>query len=284
MKQRIAFLFLGLLLVIPSIWFLATVRKTAVIQERLGYKPRFEVLYFSCLDYRLLLSELLFYNTTFYYGAIVDKENQKTDYRMLLQYVDTATRLNPYNIDAYYFGQATLAWDAGLVKEMNWILKRGVMKRSWDFYLPLFVGFNYSYFLNDYDGAAEYIAMAARLSPQNEFLTTLASRYYYQANKTDQAIGYLKMVLAGTNRETLRKAIMTRITALETISLLEQATIKFEDKTGRMPQDLSELVAAQILKRIPPDPYGGTFFIDRNDGRIKTTSKMTYMGARNERH
>jgi tetratricopeptide (TPR) repeat protein len=274
MKRMVA-LVLGLLLVIPSVLYLAPIRKATLPQVRLGYKPRFEVLYFTCLDYRLLLSELYFFDTVFYYGSLIEKAEQKPDYRMLVQYVDTATRLNPYNIDSYYFGQAILTWDAGLVKEMNWILQRGVKKRTWDFYIPFFLGFNYSYFLNDYDTAAEYTAQAARLNPNAEYLTTLASRMYYEANKTDQAISYLQVMLAGARNEGLRKSIITRITALESISLLEKAAKTYEAKTGRPLKLLSELVRARVLKAIPPDPYGGEFYLDQRDGRIKTTSKMS---------
>ena len=271
---------LGLCLMIPSLWHLSTSRKLALAQERLHYKPSYEALYFSSLDHQLLMSELLFFEASFYYGAIAAKKKQKPDNAMLLQYLDTATRLNPYNIDAHYFGQAILTWDAGMVKEMNAILERGVEKRSWDFYLPFFLGFNYSYFLNNYEKAAEYTAIAARRNPQAGFLPTLASRLYYEADKTDQAISYLKVVLAGSNNEMLRRSLVTRLTALESIAFLEKAAKEFKSRTGRSPRELSELVVARILKAIPPDPYGGTFYLDNRDGRVKTTSKMSTSGAK----
>lgn len=274
--KRFFCLGIGLLILIPSLLSLSTLRKSISVPERLGYKPTFEVVYFTSLEYRYLLSELLFYDAVFYYGSIVDKPSQRPDYLMIANYVDTATRLNAFNIDAYYFGQAILTWDAGMVKDMNVILERGVKRRTWDFYLPFFLGFNYAYFLNDYASAAPYTEIASKLNPQMTFLPNFVSRLYYQADKTERAIQYLKVVYQGTFNQSVRKETMLRISALETIQLLERAVQKYRNKTGYLPAELTDLIGAGILKKIPLDPYGGIFYYDRSDARIKTTSKMAF--------
>lgn len=281
--KRLVALGIGLLLLVPSLLALTALRKATPVPERLGYQPSFEVAYFTSLEYRYLLSELLFYDAVFYYGTILEKR-QAPDYCMLVKYVDQATRLNAYNIDAYYFGQAILTWDAGLVREMNHILERGAKKRTWDFYLPFFLGFNNSYFLKDYPKAAKYMGQAAKLNPKMGFLPNLVGRFYYEANRTEQAIDYLKVVHQGTFNDKVRSGIETRITALETILLLERAAQRYQAKTGQPPAQLSDLVQGGILKAIPPDPYGGTFYYDRSDGRIKTTSKLASQGAAHDRH
>jgi len=164
------------------------------------------------------------------------------------------------------------------------MLKRGFKARNWDFYLPFFAGFNYSYFLNDPGPAAEYMAEAARLNPRATYLPTLAGRLYHQANKTDLAIRYLKVVYEGTINEAIRKDIHVRIGALEASAFLDDAVKKFEAQKGHPPADISDLVKGNILKGIPPDPYGGQFYIDRSDGRVKTTSNMAFPRRTNERH
>jgi tetratricopeptide (TPR) repeat protein len=281
--KRLVCLILGLMLLVPSFTALTDLRRTTPPAERLGYLPSFEVAYFSSLEYRQLISELLFFNATFYYGAIMDKPGERPDYTRVWKYVNTSTRLNPYNIDSYYFGQAILTWDAGMVREMNAILGAGESKRTWDFYLPFFLGFNYSYFMNDYDRAARYMARAAELNPESAFLIPLAGRLFYQADKTDLAIQYLTLMYRGVKNEAIQKSLRVRIDALERIALLEKAVKRFEAATGHPPRQLTDLLRPGILKKIPADPYGGEFYFDLRDKRVKTTSNLAAPGARNER-
>ena len=274
----------GLILLVPSHAALTKYRKHTPPEERLGFIPSFEVAYFSSLEYRLLVSELIFYDATFYFGAIVDKPEEKPDYGRIWKYVNTSVRLNPYNIDPYYFGQAILTWDAGMVREMNAMLEKGASKRNWDFYLPFFLGFNYSYFSNDYDKAARYMAKAAELNPDAGFLIPLAGRLFYQADKTDWAVQYLSMMLKGVKNDAIKKSLGIRIEALARIAFLEKGVRHFASLNGRPPRKLDELLSAGILKKIPADPYGGQFYFDPRDNKIKTTSNLAAPGARNEPH
>lgn len=282
--KRLAALAVGLLILVPTLVSLTSLRKAAPPPVRLGYQPSFEVTYLSSLEYRYLLSQVLVYDAIFYYGAMLERPTERPDYLALVRYLDYATRLNGYNIDAYYFGQAVLTWEVGMVRDMNVILERGVKKRTWDFYPPFFLGFNHLYFLHDARAAAPYMELAAKLNPQAGYLPTLVGRLYYQANRTEQAISYLKVVYEGTFNPALRRQILIRIQALESIKLLEDAVKRFEAQTGHPPLELADLVTARILKGIPPDPYGGRFYYDRSDGRIKTSSKLAAKGADHERH
>lgn len=278
--KRLACLGIGLLLLFPSLLSLTRLRESAPPPERIGYRPSFEVTYFTSLEFRYLLSELLFYDAVFYYGSMLERPKERPDYVMLGRYIDSATRLNAYNIDAYYFGQAIITWEGGMVRDMNVILERGAKRRNWDYYLPFFLGFNNAYFLNDRETAAKYYAQAARLNPRQSFLPNLVGRLYYEANKTDQAIEYLKIVARGTFNDAVRRSLETRIATLEAIRFLEGAVRRYERKNGRLPADISDLVSGGVLKAIPPDPYGGHFYYDRGDGRIKTTSKMAFQEPR----
>lgn len=277
--KRLAVVCISLIVMLSAQISLSPLRKKAQPAERLGHIPSFEVSYFSSMEYRLLVSQLLFYDAIFYYGDLMDKPEQKMDYRKIYQYVATSVRLNSYNIDTYYFGQAVLTWDARMVKEMNGILQMGVPKRNWDFYLPFFLGFNYSYFMNDYEKAGYYTAMAAKLCPQMPFLSTLAGKLYYQADKTDMAIEYLTTIYNGAKSESVKKGLLTRIKALEAIALLEKRVEAFKNRHGRNPRDLSELVRMGVIKGVPADPYGGEFYFDRHEGRVKTTSNLANPGS-----
>jgi hypothetical protein len=269
------------------LWFTTLIPLTALRQirppaERLGFIPSPEVTYFASLEYRQLFSELLFFNTIFYYGAVFDSKEHPPDYKRIYQFLDTATRLNPYNSDCYHFGQAILTWDGGMIKEVNGLLMRGAKKRHWDFYLPFFLGFNHAFFLKDPVNGARFMAEAARLNPEATHFPTLASRLYYQGDQTDLAISYLKTVYKGTRTEAVRKGIRIRIEALERIAFLERSVDEYGRRHGRPPGELEELVRSGMLRSIPPDPYGGSFYLDQRDGRIKTTSNLANPGAKHE--
>ncbi|CAG1015743.1 hypothetical protein ANAEL_05348 [Anaerolineales bacterium] len=277
MKRRLALLS-GVALCLLTLVPLTQIRRAQPPAERLGYIPSPEVTYITSMDHQLLVSQLLFYSTIFYYGAMIERPDLRPDFRSIYAYLDTSTRLNPYNIDSYYFAQAVLTWDGGMVKEVNELLERGAKKRQVDFYLPLFLGFNHSYFLNNYEKAAQYYAQAAQINPQDTYLATLSARLLYQADKTHQAIAYLESIYRGTSNESVRKTIRVRIDALQRISLLERAVAMFRERTGHDPETIDDLVSGGILKGIPPDPYGGKFFFDKGDRRIKTTSKLAFGG------
>jgi tetratricopeptide (TPR) repeat protein len=259
---------------LSSLIFLTDARKNTPPAERLGYIPSFEVAFFSSLEYRFLISELLFYDAVFYYGTVMDKPGERPEYSRIFKYADTSTRLNPYNIDSYYFSQAILTWDAGMVNQMNSILQRGVLKRKWDFFPPYFLGFNCAYFLNDYENAAKYLSLAAKLNPKADFLPSLVGRLYYQANKTEFAIEYLKTIYRGAKNSSVNKSLQIRIDALERIAFLENAVKIHLARLGRLPADINDLVKSGIIKSIPEDPYGGRFYIDKQEGRVKTTSNL----------
>ena len=277
--RRFALLAAGLLVWLAALIPLTSMRKARPPAERLGYIPSPEVAYFTSLEHKQLVSELLFFRSIFYYGAATELPGEHPDYQRIYKFLDTSTRLNPYNIDSYYFGQAILAWDGGMVREMNGLLERGARKRTWDFYLPFFLGFNYSYFLHDLVKGAEYTARAAKINSEIDYLPTLASRFYYQANMTDLAIAYLKTIYKGAKNEAVRKNVLTRIDALEAIAFLEKSVRSYERKYGHRPSRIIDMVEVGMLKRIPSDPYGGKFYIDPGDGRIKTTSNLASPGG-----
>ena len=145
--------------------------------------------------------------------------------------------------------------------------------RTWDWQLPFFYGFNQFYFLNRPREAAVYLQKAYQLNPENEFLPTLIARLYYQADATEVAIEFLEEMIRNSKSEKLRQWMTIRLEALRIVAFLEDALDSYEQRFQRRPQNLEALVADGIIKAIPPDPYGGTFYLDER-GRVRTTSKF----------
>ena len=248
------------------------------VMEKIGYIPDYRVLRFISADHQALAGASLVLKAMFYFGSLQEKSinNLRTppDYLSMYQAIYTGLKLDPYNMDAYYFAQAFMVWDAGRAKEANALLDFGMKYRTWDFMLPFFAGFNSAYFLKDYAKAAEYYKKAGELSGA-ELYTNLAGRYLWQSGRTGQAIAYLTMMEKGAGNEAVRKSFRTRLQAFQEVRRIELARDRFRDAQGRVPESVEELLRSGLLTPPPRDPYGGRFYLEA-DGQVATTSKFTY--------
>ncbi len=227
------------------------------------------------------MAELLFTKLMFYNEEKKEYEGKNAEPDLILKVIDTATKLDPYNMDCYYFAQALLSDNAAYIKPLNKILLRGMKYRKHDFYLPWFIGVNYYFTLTDPAKAAPFFAETARRKPNSRLFSTLASRVFYEGGMTEQAIVFLKSILSEIHYPALRNKIKIRLQALETVLFLQNAVKIYKKKMHQQPRNLSDLVKAGILKSIPPDPYGGTFYLTQS-GHIYTTSKFTYRKKEDE--
>ncbi|MEK6544990.1 MAG: hypothetical protein AABZ28_00455 [Nitrospinota bacterium] len=239
--------------------------------EPLLYLPPEEVLQIVSLDYKNLVSELLFFRAIVYFGDKLETRIMP-NWHWIHKALDASTYLDPYNIDSYYFAEAALAWDAKMPKEANKILERGAKFRNWDWYIPFFIGFNSFYFLKDNKEAAKWFSEAAKI---NKEVAPIAAKFYYKVNEIAFAIAFLKKMYEDAQNENVRRSISIRLDALEKISLLEKAVTNYKGKFNRLPENLDDLIKEGILGKIPDDPYGGKFFLDK-DSSIKTTSNLNF--------
>jgi len=250
--------------------------------EKLGYTPHGKFYKVILGEFRWFMGEYLSLKSIMYYGGkvnfIAKGQLGKVEYYNLYRTISTAILLNPYNEDAYYFAQAAFTWDVGQVRAVNRLLKYVMKYRTWDFKIPFFLGFNYAYFLKDYKKAAYYYKIASKLTGSPLF-TNLAARYFYEGGETKLGIGYLETMIKITHNDRIKKIYEIRLKALEGIYRIEQALKAFEKRFHRKPDSIEVLVEAGFLKKIPKDPYGGRYYIDRN-GEIKTTSNLAFKKGR----
>ena len=220
-----------------------------------------------------LLSDFLFLKTATYIGGKSAPSLGEADWQFVFRSLDVVTDLDPYFVDPYMLGEGLLAWDAEQPELANQLLIKGTKYRTDDWRLPFFIGFNHFYFLKDYETAAGHIMTAAQLPGSPAYLKTLGARLAYYGGKSKTALLFLQEILAETNDPLLRKYLSKRLTALERAVLIEEAVEKFKAQQGRVPNPLSELVAAGYLAELPIDPYGGKWGLLEN-GRVFSTSRF----------
>jgi hypothetical protein len=256
--------------------------KNRPVAVKLGYIPSAEVLRVAVGDQKLLVAHLAVVKVLVYYGTLIENLKNKivlpAEYHNMYTTLQTAVKLDPYNMDSYYFSEGAFTWEVGRAKEVNLMLDYGMEYRTWDYLLPFFAGFNAAYFLKQYESAARYMKRAAELSG-NPLFTNLAARYYYESDKSQLGISFLEMMEKGARDENVRRLYRLRRTALQAVMHIQAAVSQFKEQNGRLPERIEELIERGILRRLPEDPYGGTFYLD-NKGTVRTTSKFAAGGQK----
>jgi tetratricopeptide (TPR) repeat protein len=256
--------------------------KERAVAVKLGYTPVAEALKMTSADHRYALAGWTVLKVLFYYGTTIDKAREHVvvspEYYNMYKTLETVVKLDPYNMDAYYFAESAFTWELGRISDVNRMLDYGMKYRTWDWYLPFFAGFNEAYFLKDYAKAGRYMQKAAEISGDPLF-TRLASRYFYESGRTQLGLAFLDTVIKSTRDRQVREVYLLRRQALAAVQEIEAAIHKFQKLFARDPQTIAELVAVNILEAIPEDPYGGDFYIDQQ-GKVRSTSKFAFLPGR----
>lgn len=275
-----AILLLGLacygLLILPF----STYMRNKPIEEKLGYVPSIKLLKPLSADQKELVGASLVMKVLMYFGGIVAEVeagrmiSEPPDLQGMSRILHGAVQLDPYNMDAYYFAQGFLTWDARQFKVANNLLEYGMKYRTWDWYLPFFAGFNSAYFLKDYTKAAAYYKRAGELSG-SDLHKSLAGRYLQESGQTDLAIAYLSAMEKGEKNSAMKKNYQVRLAAFKEVRRIELARDRFAQEKDAMPQSVEQLQQTGYLQPAPVDPYGGRFYLDPS-GKVATTSKFAF--------
>lgn len=258
-----------------------TYLKQKPVEEKLGYLPSTNLLRYASADHKELTGALLVMKVIIYFGGIIVKQQDKVivqppDYPRMSGILHGAVKLDPYNMDAYYFAQSFLTWDAKQYKLANALLDYGMKYRTWDWMLPFFAGFNSAYFLKDFAAAAEYYKRAAEITG-GELNINLAGRYMQESGQTELAISYLSAMEKNERNQAVRKNYQIRLQAFREVRRIELAQDRYKNATGRPPETLDVLISTGYLLPPPVDPYGGEFYLEAT-GKVTTTSKFAFAG------
>ena len=257
--------------------------KQKPIEEKLGYLPSTNVLRYLSADHKELVGASLVMKVIMYFGGIADKQQanvivQPPDYARMSGILHGAVKLDPYNMDAYYFAQSFLTWEVKQYKHANDLLDYGMKYRTWDWMLPFFAGFNSAYFIKDYKKASEYYRRSGELTG-SELHFSLAGRYMQEAGQTDLAIAYLSAMEKNERNPAVKKNYQIRLAAFSEVRRIELARDRYKEAKGQLPTTVEQLSQGGFLSPVPSDPYGGQFYLEA-DGKVATTSKFAFAGAK----
>lgn len=271
---------IGLISYIAVIGPFTSYMRNKPIEEKLGYVPSIKFLKPMSVDQKDFVGASLVMKALMYFGNTIGKANdgrtitEPPDLQGMSRLLHGAVQLDPYNMDAYYFAQGFLTWDAHQFQVANDLLEYGMKYRTWDWYLPFFAGFNSAYFLKDYKKAAEFYKTAGDLSGKVLF-KSLAGRYLQESGQTELAIAYLTGMMKTARNQSVKQTYQVRLQAFQEVQRIERARDMLL-KSGRVKSiSIETLLSSGLLNPPPVDPYGGRFYLDQ-DGKVMTTSKFAF--------
>jgi tetratricopeptide (TPR) repeat protein len=224
----------------------------------------------AALGHRTFVSDLYWLSTVQYIG---DSKADQRGWNNLLPLAELVTDLDPRHGYAYQTAGIVLS-AAGHLDESDAILRKGLEKGPPYWTFPYYLAFNYWFYRGDFATAAKYAEIAAKKPGASPNISHLAVSLASKSGSPEDAIVLLDELrgtvkdetTAGRLDEQLKLAILER-----DAQQLERAAAALEKQRGWPIASLQELVFAQLVSAIPPDPFGGTYFWDSAEKKVHSS-------------
>jgi len=273
----------GILPVVLIVWgfvgaYLLQLSLDRAGENRMREKAIAEMAYFpsgrfvqeAAIEYQGLAADLVWLRAIQYYGYHLMSDRK---YDWLGHVFDILVSLDPGFIGAYHFGAITLAWDAHKPHEAVDFLTDGMKANPMNWQIPFDAGFICYMVLRDYDRASTFFEVASKMPNAWFMLARWAAIAKAKAGDFRTAREMWLDILKGTENRALKALVVRQLKNLiteEAIDTLQKAAQRFQENKRRPPVDLSELVDAGYIERIPEEPYGGQFVL--RNGKVTTTT------------
>lgn len=225
--------------------------------------PRFAQVLTAAGD-RYLAADLSAFRALVASTERMDREN----YRILGIVQSDVAWLNPAHEDNYYIAAAILPWN-GEFEAAQYVLQQASKARPFDWQPAFYYAFNAWHFRRNTREGAEWLKIAAEqaLDEGERFqLQQLAAQWAGNTQDRAFAIRLHKAMARETRHKGFAAFLEKRATRLENLLRIEEAIARYEERTGRSPLDMGELVALRLLAEVPRDPFAMQYVIGR-DGK-----------------
>ncbi|HVP56478.1 MAG TPA: hypothetical protein VMU02_00140 [bacterium] len=244
------------------------------VVEELTYFPSGRFLELADLGFGALIADGMWLRGIQYYGA-----HHKSDkaYPLAEHIFSTITDLDPEFISAYRFGGIVLSEDVGATGAAIDLLKKGIRSNPGRWELPFDLGFIYFVDCNDCAKAARYFSLASRMDNPPEITKRFTAFAFRKAGKTEVARALWQQLYDSTGNRVIKDAAAAAIKNIDldtTVQQLSALVERFRQNSGRYPAEISDLVRAGLARRIPEDPFGGSYLIDGETHHVLSTSRV----------
>lgn len=248
-------------------------RPNATLQQML-YITSPKLLKRLSLGYDGLLADIYWTRAVQYFGGTYSHGGG--NYQLLWPLLNITTQLDPHLIPAYEFGETFLVakppQGAGDPDKAIKLVRHGIENNPGDWHLYYDLAFIY-YDLKDYRNAAEGFLRGSQLPDAHPFLKIMAAQMAQHGGDLQTA----RMMWSETYRTTHDKMIQANAAAHlraiqvdDNVTVLETLARAYRERTGRFPQDFSEMVSAGLLRGIPLDPLNHPYKLEPG-GKVVVT-------------
>ena len=216
----------------------------------------------AALSYDSLLADVYWIRTVQHYGRTKISAGESKQYDLLYPLLDLTTSLDPsFNI-AYQFGAIFLAENypagAGRTDQAIALLEKGLRAQPDRWQFAQDIGFVHYWWRRDYNQAAAWFKRASEMPDAPNWLSGLAAVTLAQGGSRESSRRLWQEVVNNAEEaEWLRtqgRFRLRQLDAMDQIAALEQVTMLYDQRTGKLPQSWIELVRAGYLRGIPIDP------------------------------
>ena len=145
------------------------------------------------------------------------------------------------------------------------LLEQGVRELPDEWRIGFLLGFLRAYYLGDYAGAAQAMAIAARAPGSPAYLGLLATRLAAQGGELQLATQLAEAMLAQANEDETQRQWEDRVKALHMerdLRAIEAAAQRWLADNGMPAPSVRALAAAGYLQPEPTEPHGGRYILD----------------------
>lgn len=226
----------------------------------------------TSLGFNGLMACIYWTRTVQYFGH--RHYSREMSYNELAPLLEITTALDPHLLPTYQFGASFLAPPppdgAGEPQRAIQLMEYGIQHNpdSWQLYYEF--GFVYYTELHDYKKAAEVFARGADVPGAHPFLRIMAAQTAQHAGELETARMLWAATYQTSHETNIRQNALEHLRAIkvdEDVTRLEEDVTRFGKRTGRLPGNMAELVAAEHLPGLPVDPDGNPYQLDAQ-GRV----------------
>ncbi len=206
-------------------------------------------------------------------------------YPLLGPLVDITTTLDPRFELAYRYGAIFLSeprpTGAGRAEEGAAVLRKGILAQPRSWRLRWDLASAYYFFLHDPQRAAQASLEGARLPGAPSWLEGMAAIFLAKGGERAAAREVWRRQYEGSPEGILRTNAslhLKRLDAMDEADAVRSAVAKARERSGALPGNLNELVAAGLEAALPRDPSGTPFYYDAATGRVAIARKSPLWG------
>jgi hypothetical protein len=241
--------------------------------EQLAYLPNGKYLRLAVLGYRQLAADLIWLQAVQHIGA---KKDSRQGYAWTYHAVDVLTDLDPQFVPAYYATGLFLGALVGRHDEGTAILTKGMQFNPGVWQLPFLAGYIAYYERCDPVVAGQYLRVAAQVPGAPSYLPKLASRMTVESGDPDAALEFLERFSRNVRDERVRESLAVRMKEVmqeRDLRELDRSSRRYYSLYHRYPTTVEELVLKGMIRQLPSDPLGGTYYIDATTGIARASSR-----------